>query len=119
MGPAAGWSRGGCGCVLVLALGTALVFWGGSLRSAGEPDAPSSRRPLALLKGAALFLGRATLFADMAVLLPFVKGRKGLGFAAWAGGNSLLVGVPAGAAGRVPGALSPPHPAVPGVRPGL
>ena len=82
------------GCVLVLlALGTALVFGAAALRFQPENLTPLfPARPLALLKGAALFLGRTTLFADMAVLLPFVKGRKGLGFAAWAGGSSLLVG---------------------------
>lgn len=82
------------GCVLVLlALGTALVFGAAALRFQPENLTPLfPARPLALLKGAALFLGRTSLFADMAVLLPFVKGRKGLGFAAWAGGSSLLVG---------------------------
>ena len=82
------------GCVLVLlVLGTALVFGAAALRFSPENLTPLfPARPLALLKGAALFLGRTTLFADMAVLLPFVKGRKGLGFAAWAGGSSLLVG---------------------------
>ncbi len=82
------------GCVLVLlVVGTALVFGAAALRFQPENLTPLfPARPLALLKGAALFLGRTSLFADMAVLLPFVKGRKGLGFAAWAGGSSLLVG---------------------------
>lgn len=43
--------------------------------------------------GTKLFVARTSVFADMAVLLPMVRGRKKLGFAAWAGGTSLFVSV--------------------------
>lgn len=47
------------------------VWGGGPALSAGEPDAPLPGAAPGAAKGAALFLGRTTLFADMAVLLPF------------------------------------------------
>ena len=44
-------------------------------------------------QGVVLFLARTSIFADMAVLLPQVKGRKKLGFFGWMAGTSLFVGV--------------------------
>lgn len=55
-------------------------------------------------QGTALFLARTSLFADMAVLLPQVKGRKGWGFAGWILGTtaflSLTIVLLAGCLGR-------------------
>ena len=45
------------------------------------------------LQGTALFLSRTSVFADMAVLLPMVNGRKKTGFFCWAGGTFLFIGV--------------------------
>lgn len=45
------------------------------------------------LQGTELFLARTSIFADMAVLLPMVNGRKKAGFFGWAGGTFLFVGV--------------------------
>lgn len=42
-------------------------------------------------QGVALFIARTSIFADMAILLPQVKGRKKLGFACWSGGTALFV----------------------------
>lgn len=41
--------------------------------------------------GVLLFIARTSIFADMAMLLPMVKGKKGLGFACWAGGTAVFV----------------------------
>jgi spore germination protein KB len=82
-------------CVLVLLLlGTVLVFALVSRRFDWENLEPLMAGGTSqLLQGAALFLSRTSLFAEMAVLLPFVRGRKLLGFTLWAGGTSLFVGV--------------------------
>ncbi len=82
-------------CILVLLLlGTTLVFSLVVPRFNSENLEPlfagGTRQ---LFQGAALFLSRTSLFAEMAVLLPFVKGRTVLGFSAWAGGTSLFVAV--------------------------
>ena len=45
------------------------------------------------LQGTALFLARTSAFADMAVLLPMVNGKKKTGFFCWAGGTFLFIGV--------------------------
>lgn len=45
------------------------------------------------VRGTVLFLGRTTIFADMAVLLPMVTGRKKRGFLGWAAGTAVFVGV--------------------------
>ena len=42
-------------------------------------------------RGVLLFLARTTIFADMAVLLPQVKGRKLLGFGGWMAGTAAFV----------------------------
>ena len=82
-------------CVLVLlVLASALVFAIVARRFSSEnlePLLAGGGAPV--LRGGALFLSRTSLFADMAVLLPFVRGRKTWGFAAWVGGTSLFVGV--------------------------
>ena len=44
------------------------------------------------IEGTALFLSRTSAFADMAVLLPMVNGRKKTGFFCWAGGTFLFIG---------------------------
>ena len=82
-------------CVLVLLLlGTVLVFALVARRFQKENLEPLLAGGVSqLLRGAALFLSRTSLFAEMAVLLPFVKGRKVLGFSLWAGSTSLFVGV--------------------------
>ena len=81
-------------CILVLLLlGTALVFGLVVPRFRTENLEPLLvGGPSQLLQGAALFLSRTSLFGEMAVLLPFVKGRTLLGFTAWAGGTSVFVG---------------------------
>ena len=38
-----------------------------------------------------VFLSRTSLFAEMAVLLPYVRGRRGLGFALWSLGTTVFV----------------------------
>lgn len=43
------------------------------------------------LQGVLLFTARTSIFADMAVLLPMVKGRKLRGFAWWAAGTAAFV----------------------------
>ena len=40
-----------------------------------------------------LFLARASIFADMAVLLPQVRGKRARGFAGWMAGTVLFVGI--------------------------
>lgn len=44
-------------------------------------------------RGVALFLARTSVFADMAVLLPQVRGRKAWGFVGWAAGTAGFIGV--------------------------
>ena len=82
-------------CVLVLLLlGTVLVFSLVARRFDTENLEPLlAGGPAQLLRGGALFLSRTSLFAEMAVLLPYVRGRKGLGFAVWMGSTSFYVGV--------------------------
>ena len=82
-------------CVLVLLLlGTTLVFSLVARRFDWENLEPLlAGGPSQLLQGAALFLSRTSLFAEMVVLLPFVKGRKWLGFTLWVGSTSLFVGI--------------------------
>lgn len=84
-----------CGaCVLViLLLGSGLVFALVSQRFSGENLQPMLQGGAGpLVRGTALFLSRTSLFADMAVLLPFVQGKKRLGFRLWSGGTFLFVG---------------------------
>ena len=81
-------------CVLAaLLLGCGLIFGLSGQRFLGENLRPALQEGLApLARGTALFLSRTSLFADMAVLLPFVQGRMRLGFALWSGGTFLFVG---------------------------
>lgn len=80
-------------CVFALLLvGTGLVF----ALVAGRFD-PENLEPLFVhgtaqaFQGTLLFVLRTSVFADMAVLLPFVQGRKTPGFLLWAGGTTLFV----------------------------
>lgn len=79
---------GACLCVLVLA-GTALLFGTAAGRFQWENLQPLGDAPA--LRGAAVFLSRTSLFAEMAVLLPYVRGRRGLGFALWSLGTTVFV----------------------------
>ena len=79
---------GACLCVLVLA-GTALLFGTAAGRFQWENLQPLGDAPA--LRGAAVFLSRTSLFAEMAVLLPYVRGRRGLGFALWSLGTTIFV----------------------------
>lgn len=81
-------------CVFaVLVLGCGLVFF----MAAGRFD-PDNLEPLfyhglgQTRQGVMLFLARTSVFADMAVLLPQVRGRKKLGFAGWMAGTAVFVG---------------------------
>lgn len=80
-------------CVFaLLILGTGLVF--GITASRFEPEnlAPLFQNGFfQTLQGAGLFLARTAVFADMAVLLPMVRGRKAAGFFGWAGGSTFFI----------------------------
>ncbi len=82
-------------CVLVaLLLGCGLVFGIVAGRFSIENLEPLFYNGFSqTIKGTVLFIARTSIFADMAVLLPMVKGRKGLGFACWAGGTAAFVGL--------------------------
>ena len=82
-------------CVFaILLLGTGLTFALVTFRFD-----PENLEPLfyngwnQTLQGTALFLSRTSAFADMAVLLPMVNGKKKTGFFCWAGGTFLFIGV--------------------------
>lgn len=82
-------------CVFaVLILGCALVFGLVAVRFN-----PENLEPLfydgysQTLQGVVLFISRTSIFADMAILLPLVKGKKKLGFSCWAGGTTIFVSV--------------------------
>ena len=93
-------------CVLVvLLLGCGLVFGIVAARFSGKNLEPVFYHGFGQTKqGVALFLARTSVFADMAVLLPQVKGRKALGFAGWMAGTagfiSLTILLIAGCLGR-------------------
>lgn len=80
-------------CVFVLLLlGCGLVFGIVALRFSPENLEPLFYNGFSqTYTGTLLFLARTSIFADMAMLLPMVKGRKGLGFACWAGGTAVFV----------------------------
>ncbi len=82
-------------CVFaVLLCGCALVFGIVAFRFDPENLEPLfTQGPAQTVQGAALFLGRTSVFADMAVLLPMVTGRKKAGFFAWAGGTAAFLSV--------------------------
>ena len=80
-------------CVFVLLLlGCGLVFGIVAGRFSPENLEPLFYNGLSqTYTGALLFIARTSIFADMAMLLPMVKGKKGLGFACWAGGTAAFV----------------------------
>lgn len=73
------------GCGLVFAMVSARFQWG-NLEPLFYNGFGQTRQ------GVTLFLARTSLFADMAVLLPQVKGRKKLGFVGWMLGTALFMG---------------------------
>lgn len=83
------------GCIFAVMLaGTVPVF----IIAAGRFD-PENLEPLFVrgfsqtLTGVKLFIARTSVFADMAVLLPMVKGKKRMGFFGWAAGTGVFVSV--------------------------
>ena len=69
---------------VVMLLGCGLVFGIVAVRFDAKNLEPLFQHGLAQTgQGMALFLARTSLFADMAVLLPQVNGRKGRGFTGW------------------------------------
>lgn len=80
-------------CVFVFLLaGSALVFGIVAFRFDPENLEPLFQNGLSqTYQGVLLFLARTSVFADMAILLPMVKGGKGKGFTAWAGGTAVFV----------------------------
>lgn len=83
------------GCIFaVLLCGTALVFAIVARRFNPENLEPLFTQGFSqTAEGVRLFVARTSLFADMAVLLPMVRGRRVRGFAMWAGGTTLFVSV--------------------------
>lgn len=80
-------------CVFaILLVGTGIVFGIVAFRFD-----PANLEPLfyhgfsQTLQGAMLFVARTSIFADMVVLLPFVKGKHVRGFAGWALGTTAFV----------------------------
>lgn len=82
-------------CVFaILLLSSGLVFGIVATRFDPENLMPLfARGPGQTVHGMWLFLARASVFADMAVLLPFAKGKKMRGFLCWAGGTTAFVGL--------------------------
>lgn len=82
-------------CVfVVLLLGTLLVFGAVAARFREENLEPLFYGGYSsALQGVMLFIARTSIFADMAVLLPFVRGRKKWGFACWSLGTAAFVGL--------------------------
>ena len=82
-------------CVLiVLLLGCGLVFGLVAWRFDPENLEPLFYQGLGqTVHSVGLFLARASIFADMAVLLPQVRGKRARGFAGWMAGTVLFVGI--------------------------
>ncbi len=80
-------------CVFaVLLAGTALVFGIVAFRFDPENLEPLFADGFSqTLRGTLLFIARTSIFADMAVLLPMVRGNKVKGFAGWAAGTAAFV----------------------------
>lgn len=80
-------------CVLVvMLLGCGLVFGIVAVRFDTRNLEPLFRDGFRQTgQGVALFLARTSLFADMAVLLPQVKGRRGRAFAGWMLGTTAFI----------------------------
>lgn len=72
------------GCGLVFGI-VAVRFDAGNLEPLFQCGFSQTRQ------GVALFLSRTSIFADMAVLLPQVKGKKARGFAGWMAGTTAFV----------------------------
>lgn len=78
----------------VLLAGTLLVFVIVAVRFDTENLEPLFVHGFSqTFRGVRLFVARTSVFADMAVLLPMVSGRKKAGFLAWAGGTAVFVSV--------------------------
>lgn len=82
-------------CVFaVLLVGAGLVFAIVAFRFTPENLEPLFYHGFSqTFQGTALFLARTSIFADMAVLLPMVNGRRKAGFFGWAGGTFLFTGI--------------------------
>lgn len=82
-------------CVFAFLLaGAALVFGIVAFRFQGENLEPAFYNGLSqTVQGIFLFISRTSVFADMAILLPMVRGKRVRGFAGWAGGTALFVSV--------------------------
>lgn len=80
-------------CVFaVLLAGTALVFGIVAFRFDPENLEPLFADSFSqTLQGTLLFIARTSIFADMAVLLPMVRGNEVKGFAGWAAGTAVFV----------------------------
>ncbi len=80
-------------CVIaVMVAGAALTFGIVAFRFDPENLEPLFVRGYSqTVRSVLLFLARTSVFADMAVLLPMVKGNKVKGFAGWAGGTAVFV----------------------------
>ncbi len=85
-------ARAGVCVFALLTVGTGLVFALVAGRFDGENLEPLfTHGGHQALTGTLLFALRTSVFADMAVLLPFVTGRRTRGFLLWAGGTTLFV----------------------------
>lgn len=82
-------------CVFaLLLLGVALVFGIVLFRFRADNLEPLFTDGLQqTVRSVMLFLARTSVFADMAVLLPMVRGRKVLGFSLWSAGTAVFVSV--------------------------
>lgn len=82
-------------CVFALLVGGSLLVFGiVSARFDPENLEPVSLRGVVqTFRGTLLLALRSSVFADLAVLLPFVRGRGGRGFLLWAAGATLFVSV--------------------------
>jgi len=80
-------------CVfVVMLLGCGLVFGIVAMRFDTKNLEPLFGQGFSQTRqGMALFLARTSLFADMAVLLPQVKDRRGCGFIGWIAGTTVFV----------------------------
>ena len=82
-------------CVFVfMLLGCGFVFGIVATRFSPENLEPLFYNGLSqTVTGTLLFIARTSIFADMALLLPMVKGKKGRGFVCWAGGTAVFIGL--------------------------
>ncbi len=82
-------------CVFAFLLcGSALVFGIVAFRFNPENLSPLFTNGMTqTFQGTAVFLARTSVFAEMAVLLPLVKGRKKAGFLGWTLGAAAFIGI--------------------------